>query len=102
MIDPFGTITSWALIVAASGLVVYHFGMLFKHRRLETRNAAAIMFGTGWLIIVLPERFYQGLSADALNTLNWLGIFAVLVSIALDVQARRIKRKNEVPEQPAN
>lgn len=101
MTDPIGTTTAWALIVAAVGLIVYHFGMMLKHRRFETRNAAAIMFGTGMLIIVLPQRFYEGLPPDALNTMNWLGIFAVILAIALDVQGIRAKRKNDVPEQPA-
>jgi len=57
------------------------------------------MFGTGWLIIVVPQRVYQALPADAQNTLNWLGILVVLVSIALDLQRRWIKRKPEVPNQ---
>ena len=101
MTDPIGTITAWALILAAAGLIVYHFAIALKHRRLETRNAAAILFGTGWLIIVLPQRFYEGLPADAVNTLNWLGIFAVLASIALDVQGIRTRGKDKVPAQPA-
>lgn len=100
MVDSFGTLTAWAVIVLASGLVVYHFAMALNHRRLETRNAAAIMFGTGWLILVLPQRVYEGLPADALTTLNWLGIVVVLVSIALELQARRTKRNSVVPERP--
>lgn len=101
MTDPIGTITAWLLIIAAASLIVYTFGMILKHRRLETRNAAAIMFGTGMLIIVLPQRFYEGLPPDALNTLNWLGIIAILLAIALDVKGIRAQRRNGVRERSA-
>jgi hypothetical protein len=99
MVDPFGTILSWSIIVGVSAYIVYHFAMIFRHMRMEIHNAAAIMFGTGWLIIELPRRVYS-LPADALDALNWLGIITVLASIAIELPGRRVRRDSAKLERP--
>jgi hypothetical protein len=93
MIDPFGTVLSWIIILGAFAYIIFHVLKVVRSERLEIRNAAAIMFGTGWLIIELPRRVYPTLPSNAFDALNWFGIVTVLSSIALEMWGRRINRE---------
>src|SRR5687768_3877126 len=98
MVDPFGTILSWSIIIASAAFIAYHLFTVLRNKRLEIRNGAAIMFFSGWLILELPQRVYD-LPADALDDLNWLGIVVILVSIALEFEWRFIKRNSRSANQ---
>lgn len=96
MIDPVGTILSWIVIVGSLAYITYNLARVMRTHRLEVHNAAGIMFGTGWLVLELPEKVYN-LPPDALSTLNWLGIAIVLASIALELSSGRFNRHGRAP-----
>jgi hypothetical protein len=57
---------------------------------MERGNAAGIMFSTGMLMLILPPIVYD-LDASALNTISWIGIATVLLSLAVDIPLARTK-----------
>lgn len=104
MVDRFGAVTAWLVILGASPLVIYHFAGILKHRRMEIHDAAMIMLGTGFVILTIPQIAYQNLPPDAQNAISWIGILTVLLSIALDAEGRRRAKRDQLgesrPEQP--
>lgn len=83
-------------LAASAGYVLFHLVRVVGRQCLESRSAAAIMFGTGILILSIPRDFSPRLPASAWNALSMVALVTILASAAVEVAGRR-SREREKP-----
>lgn len=75
-------------LAASAGYVLIHPVRVVVRQRLESRSAAAIIFGTGILLLNIPRDFFPRLPASAWNALSLVALVTILASASVEVTGR--------------